>query len=151
MNPSPLDSQTIYLMRETIRIRLAGDATVREAAAEARGIAFGREPGCDRKVIDQVVHDLLVEIDALLPDLAPVEFDGQQYRPADDREVAETLAFALGFDERGKPRRTGWQGLATKIAAGELAARLRLSNMLVFKGPPNPPHTAGEGPPAKQD
>ncbi|MXP66146.1 hypothetical protein E0493_22720 [Roseomonas sp. M0104] len=79
-------------MRETIRRRLDADAIVREAAAEARGIASGRESGCDPRQADAVVHDLLAEIDALLPDLTPFEHDGRTYRPVDDQEVAAALA-----------------------------------------------------------
>ncbi|HWX47336.1 MAG TPA: hypothetical protein VNZ61_04710 [Roseomonas sp.] len=112
-------------MRETIRLRLAGDAIVGEAAAEARGIAFGREPGCERWAIDQVVRDLLTEIDALLPDPAPIKADGRQYRPPGVSERAGALDFAMHFDERGKPRQTNWQGTATKIAAASLVAMLR--------------------------
>jgi len=112
-------------MRETICLRLAGDAIVGEAAAEARGIAFGREPGCKRWAIDQVVRDLLKEIDALLPDPAPIEADGRQYRPPGVSERAGALDFAMRFDERGKPRQTNWQGTATKIAAASLVAMLR--------------------------
>ncbi|HWL80219.1 MAG TPA: hypothetical protein VNR89_04645 [Roseomonas sp.] len=97
MTRASLDPHTWYVMREMIRRRLDEEATVREAAAEARGIASGREPGCAPRLVDAVVHDLLAEIDALLPDLAPVEHDGRIYRPVDDQEAASVLAYALAL------------------------------------------------------
>jgi len=81
-------------MCEIIRLRLAGIATVREAAAEGRGIAVGREPGHAPQRIEAALRELLAKVDALSPDLAPIEADGRQYRPADDREAADALAYA---------------------------------------------------------
>jgi len=149
MTHAPLNPQTLYLMRETIHRRLEEGTAVREAAAEARGIASGREPGCNPRQVDAVVHDLLAEIDALLPDLAPVEHDGRTYRPVDDQEVASALAYALAFDERGKRRKTGWEGMFTKIAAASLAQMLRRSNLIVFQGPPSRHHSGDYHVPGK--
>jgi hypothetical protein len=56
--------------------------------------------------LDEVVTALLVELGAHAPP-EPQELDSQELRPADPAEVADSLAFAMRFDERGKARRTG--------------------------------------------
>jgi len=97
MTRASLDPHTWYVMREMIRRRLDEEATVRGAAAEARGSPAAASRGCDPWLVDAMVHDLLAKIDALLPDLAPVEHDGRIYRPVDDQEAASVLAYALAL------------------------------------------------------
>ncbi|MFC3124231.1 hypothetical protein ACFOD4_04090 [Pseudoroseomonas globiformis] len=137
VDPPHVDPGVLDLLRETIRTGLAQGCTIREAAAEARGLARGMALAQDRRAIADAVDGLLREIDALLPDLASVELDGRDWRVADDTEVASVLGYAMRFDRRGRARKGGAE-LWSTIAAGELAARLRMSNMLVIQRPARP-------------
>jgi hypothetical protein len=73
-----MDPNSITLMRQAIRIGLNQGATIREVAAEARGLGRGLAWGEDPKVIAQMVEDLLREVDPLFPELLPVEPDARQ-------------------------------------------------------------------------
>jgi hypothetical protein len=61
---------------------------------------------------------------------------------ATPEEIAEALSYALRFDERGKPRRGGWD-FAAKLAADRLAEHLRRSGLIVMRARPGRPHSAG--------
>jgi hypothetical protein len=64
--------------------------------------------------------------------------------PALAEDVAEALAYALRYDERGKPRRTsaGWD-FAAGIAAEHLVQHLTRAGFVVMRRRPRPAHTAG--------
>ncbi len=55
---------------------------------------------------------------------------------ATPEEIAEVLSYALRYDERGKPRRSGWD-----FAAG--LEHLRRSGYVVMRARPGRPHSAG--------
>jgi hypothetical protein len=63
------------------------------------------------------------------------EWQGEPLRLATDDEVTGSLAYALRFDERGKPRRTGSDFMAS-LAAAQLVQHLKLSLSVVMKRPP---------------
>jgi hypothetical protein len=61
--------------------------------------------------------------------------------PAEPGEIASALAYALRFDERGRPRRgMAWEMAATLLAE-QLVQQLERSNFVVLKRPPRPPHS----------
>ena len=60
---------------------------------------------------------------------------------ASPEEVAEALSYALRYDERGKPRRSGWD-FAASLAAEHLTEHLRRSGFVIMKAPPSCPHSA---------
>ena len=61
---------------------------------------------------------------------------------ASSEEVTEALSYALRYDERGKPRRGGWE-FAASLAAERLTEHLRRSGFIIMKAPPSRPHSAG--------
>ncbi|MCB8877411.1 hypothetical protein [Acidisoma silvae] len=69
------------------------------------------------------------------PDLA-------ELTAATAEEIAEALSYALRYDERGKPRKGGWD-FAAKLAADRLAEHLRRSGLIVMRARPGRPHSAG--------
>jgi hypothetical protein len=58
------------------------------------------------------------------------------------QEIAEALAYALRYDERGKPHRGGWD-LIANLAAERLAEHLRRSGFVIMRTRSAKPHTAG--------
>jgi len=62
--------------------------------------------------------------------------------PATPEEIAEALSYALRYDERGKPRKRGWD-FAAGLAAERLAEHLRRSGLIVMRARPGRPHSAG--------
>lgn len=63
--------------------------------------------------------------------------------PADPAEVASALAYALRFDERGRPRRGSVWEMAAALLAEQLTAQLERANFVVMRKAPRPPHGAG--------
>ena len=61
---------------------------------------------------------------------------------ADDADLVQALAYALRHDERGRPRKGGWD-FAADLAAEHLAEHLRRANFVVLRRRPGPPHRAG--------
>jgi hypothetical protein len=61
---------------------------------------------------------------------------------ATPEEIAEALSYALRFDERGKPRRGGWD-FAAGLAAERLTDHLRRSGFIIMRARPTRPHNAG--------
>ncbi|KAA2211147.1 hypothetical protein, partial [Teichococcus oryzae] len=61
---------------------------------------------------------------------------------APSEEVADALAYALRYDERGKPRPSGGQ-LVASLAAEHLVKHLERAGFLVLKLPPARLHSAG--------
>jgi len=62
--------------------------------------------------------------------------------PASGKEIAESLAYAMRYDARGKPVSGGWE-LAAKVAADRLVEHLGRSGFVVLKRRPRGPHSAG--------
>ena len=126
-------------MREILAASIATrSASLREAAAEARGLARGLCPRQPIAALDEAVTALLIELGAHAPP-APLDRDGQGLRPADPAEVADSLAFAMRFDARGNARRTGVE-YASKIAAEQLVQRLLASGFVLMRRAPTAPH-----------
>ena len=61
---------------------------------------------------------------------------------ASPEEIAEALPYALRYDERGKPRRGGWD-FAASLAAERLTEHLRRSGFVIMTASPSRPHSAG--------
>jgi hypothetical protein len=61
---------------------------------------------------------------------------------ATPEEIAEALSYALRFDERGKPRRGGWD-FAAGLAAERLTDHLRRSGFIILRSRAGRPHSAG--------
>jgi hypothetical protein len=131
------DAETRRRMRDTIRHSLHHNIPLREACAEARGLARGLEPSRSQAEADTAILEILRADDIITPQMIALEWDrdGSAYREADDTEVCASLVYALRFDERGKPRKSGWDFMA-HVGAMELVRRLQASNYLVLKGPP---------------
>ncbi|MFT8246377.1 hypothetical protein [Roseomonas sp. BN140053] len=72
----------------------------------------------------------------------PLHSPAEPLEPASDEEFAQSLAYALRFDDRGRPRAGGWE-FAAGIAAERLVDHIRRSNFVVMKRKPTPPHGAG--------
>jgi hypothetical protein len=67
-----------------------------------------------------------------MPDEAPLT------RATED-ELLQALAYALRFDERGKPHRAARDDMA-RIAAQTIARYLDMAGFVVMKRPPRPAH-----------
>jgi hypothetical protein len=61
---------------------------------------------------------------------------------ATPEEIAEALSYALRYDERGKPRRGGWD-FAAGLAAERLTDHLRRAGFIVMRTRSGRPHSAG--------
>lgn len=59
--------------------------------------------------------------------------------PATPDEIAETLAYAIKHDERGRPIRTS-DGFMSRIAADHLVKILERAGFVILKKPPLPAH-----------
>jgi hypothetical protein len=76
------------------------------------------------------------------PDAAPEQPKPRGSDEADDADLVQALAYALRHDERGRPRKGGWD-FAAELAAEHLAGHLRRANFVVLRRRPGPPHRAG--------
>jgi hypothetical protein len=61
---------------------------------------------------------------------------------ATPEEIADALSYALRYDERGKPRKGGWD-FAAGLAAERLTEHLRRSGFVVMRSRLGRPHSAG--------
>jgi len=75
-------------------------------------------------------------------DIPPIPAATASLAPANPSEVAESLAYALRFDERGRPRSGGWE-FAAAIAAERLVQHLDRAGFVVLKRRTGAPHSAG--------
>ena len=64
--------------------------------------------------------------------LAAEDTAGTTLSPADPAEVADSLAYARRFDERGKARRTGVE-YAYRLAADQLVKQLTANGYFVMR------------------
>jgi hypothetical protein len=61
---------------------------------------------------------------------------------ATPEEITEALSYALRYDERGRPRPSGGQ-LVASLAAERLMAHLTRAGFIILKRPAARPHSAG--------
>jgi hypothetical protein len=61
---------------------------------------------------------------------------------ASPQELAEALSYALRYDERGKPRRSGGEMVAS-LAAEHLTEHLQRAGFVLLRRAPGRPHSAG--------
>ncbi|APT60284.1 MAG: hypothetical protein DI601_26065 [Azospirillum brasilense] len=62
--------------------------------------------------------------------------------PARPEEITEALAYALRYDERGRPRPNGGE-LIAGLAAQHLTQHLQRAGFVLMKRRPGRPHRAG--------
>jgi hypothetical protein len=132
----PIAPEVLHLMRQVVATAIATRRTgLAEAAAEARGVARGRHPALPAAAIDAAVDGILRELGAYRappPSTERPEHDGTPLLPVGPEEVADALAYAMRFDERGKARRTGVE-YVSKLAAEQLVRHLLLCGFLVVR------------------
>jgi hypothetical protein len=58
------------------------------------------------------------------------------------QELADALSYALRYDERGKPRRSGGEMVAS-LAAEHLTEHLQRAGFVLLRRRPGRPHSAG--------
>ncbi|MGG5823769.1 hypothetical protein [Falsiroseomonas sp. HW251] len=137
----PIDSEVLRRMREVLVTAIASrSASLAEAAAEARGLGRGMQPALPASAIDAALNDILRSVGAYQAPPGPVEHDGRRLLPAAPEEVADALAYAMRFNERGKARRTGLE-YASKLAAAELVRHLLASGFVLMRHSPAPHHS----------
>ncbi|MGK7871441.1 hypothetical protein [Falsiroseomonas sp. E2-1-a20] len=133
--PGPVDPEVRRRMREVVTSAIGTRRrSLGEAAAEARGLGRGMQPALPASVIDAAVVDILREAGAHLAAEEPVEHEGEPLRPVTPEEVADSLAYAMRFNDRGKARRTGHEYTA-QVAAGELVNQLLRSGYVILRRP----------------
>lgn len=139
--PGPVDPEVVRRMREIVTSAIGTRrCSLAEAAAEARGLGRGMRPALPASVIDAAVVDLLREAGAEVPAEVSVEHEGHALRPVTPEEVADTLAFAMRFDARGKARRTGHE-YAAQLAADQLVQQMLASGYVILRRPLSPYRT----------
>jgi hypothetical protein len=77
-----------------------------------------------------------------MPDELNSDANLRDLAAATSEEIAEALSYALRYDERGKPRRGGWD-FAAGLAAERLTEHLRRSGFIIMRARPGRPHSAG--------
>ncbi|MFC7478432.1 hypothetical protein ACFQS7_29190 [Dankookia sp. GCM10030260] len=136
--PSPVSPDVLRRMREVISTAIATRSmTVLEAAAEARGLGRGLQPALPAEAFARAVTDLLRELGCYQAPQVVEDAAGAALSPADPAEVADSLAYAMRFDERGKARRTGVE-YASQLAAAQLVRQLTASGYVVMRRRPPP-------------
>jgi len=139
-------ADTVRRMREVIVSAIATRSMpLSEAAAEARGLARGIQSRVSAAAIAEAVDDILRELGAYQAPATPQVLSNQPLQPATPEDLADALAYAMRFDERGKARRTGVE-YAAHLAAAALVRHLELSGFVLMRRPPAHRHVAGEGP-----
>lgn len=68
--------------------------------------------------------------------------DSPALSPAQPEEITEALAYALRYDERGRPRPHGGEMIAG-LAARHLTQHLQRAGFVLMKRRPGRPHRAG--------
>ena len=142
--PPWLDQTTLRAMEAAKGRALAWGRDAMAAAEAAREVALAHYPALPLPMIAEAVA-------VVVPDPCGVgagaghplgggERTADGLRPAGEDDLAQALSYALRFDDRGKPRRTGADYLAP-LAAAQLAAHLVLAGFVVMRRPALPPHT----------
>ena len=120
-------------MRQLILISIAQRSQGwMEAAAEARGLCRGMLPALDEPALDEAVAFVLRDLDLLVPRSDAVTVGDRVMVEAEPHEIADTLAYAMRFDERGRARRTGMEH-AAKLAAEQLVRQLSASGFVIMR------------------
>lgn len=142
MADASLEPDTLRRMRELIRNAIATRAMpIAEAAAEARGLAQGIHPRAPRGAVLEAVEAILRDLGAWQDPPTPEILSNEPLLPATPEDVADALAFAMRFNERGKARRIGVEW-ASQLAAEQLVAGLARSGFVLMRRHPRPPHDA---------
>ncbi|ONG53235.1 hypothetical protein BKE38_12690 [Pseudoroseomonas deserti] len=131
----PIDQDTLYRMREIIRIRLTMEGrTIEVACAEARGFGGARHPNALAE-IEAAITSILQDLGALEP--APPTAsgkDGVTMVAVEWSALTEALSYAMRFDERGKRRSTASEFMAA-MAAGEMTRRIEATGFVLMRRP----------------
>jgi hypothetical protein len=140
MSDSPPPARPTWLDPEALRaMEAARDRALREGRSPAAALAGAQaalralHPGIPAAVAEAALAALGEGGEGL---------SGEGMRPAGPEELAEILAYALRYDDRGRPRRGGFE-LAAALAAERIAEHLRRSNLVVLRRPPAAPHGTG--------
>ncbi len=142
MADTSLEPDTLRRMRELIRNAIATRSmTIAEAAAEARGLAHGIQSRAPRSAILEATESILRELGAWQDPPTPKVVSNTPLTLAAPEDVADALAYAMRFNERGKARRTGWEW-AAQAAAEQLVRGLRQRGFVIMQGPDAKPHSA---------
>ena len=138
-------------------MRAAYDGTVQAGQGDAAAIAaactvlLAQAPGLTPSQIGEALGAVALAAEAgsaeqgVLPPFRQDAASGQPCRSpaeANDADLVAALAYALRHDERGKPRKGGWD-FAAELAAEHLAGHLRRANFVVSRRRPGTPHRAG--------
>jgi len=89
----------------------------------------------------EAVEGILRDLGAWHEPAAPEVLSNQPLLPAAPEDVADALAYAMRFNERGKSRRTGVE-CASQLAAEQLVAGLARSGFVLMRRPGIAPHDA---------
>ena len=136
-------------------MRAAYDGAVRAGQGDAAAIAaactvlLAQAPGLTPSQIGEALGIVAVTAGAADTegdeppslDAAPDQrrFEAKE---TDELDLVAALAYALRHDERGRPRKGGWD-FAAELAAEHLAGHLRRANFIVSRRRPGTPHSAG--------
>ncbi len=142
MADGSLEPDTLRRMRDLIRNAIATRSMpIAEAAAEARGLAHGIQSRAPRSAVLDAVEGILRDLGAWQDPPAPEVLSNDPLLPATPEDVADALAYAMRFNERGKARRTGAEW-AAQLAAEQLVAGLARSGFVLMRRHPRQPHDA---------
>lgn len=142
MADESLEPDTLRRMRELVRNAIATRSMpIAEAAAEARGLAHGIHSRAPRSAILEAVEGILRDLGAWQASPSPKVLSNVPLTPAAPEHVADALAYAMRFNERGKARRTGWEW-AAQAAAEQLVQGLQQRGFVIMVGPEAKPHSA---------
>src|SRR4051812_31552951 len=138
--PGWLDHGTLGVMTAVSNRALHWGRGAEGAALAARDVVWARFPALPLTMIAEavaaVVHD--PNGSSAVRGEAPTTPAGP-LRTATPEEIAQSLAYALRFDDRGKPRRTGHDATAA-LAAAQLVQHLTLAGIVFLRRPPASSH-----------
>lgn len=152
--PPWLDPTTEKAMRAAYDGALRAGQGGAAAVAAACTVLLAEAPGLTPLQIGEALGIVAVASGATNPAAAAVAIapapphgvpaDQRQSGPdsMDDADLVQALAYALRHDERGRPRKGGWD-YAAELAAEHLASHLRRANFVVSRRRPGTPHRAG--------
>jgi hypothetical protein len=145
--PGWLDHGTLGVMRTAANRALNWGRGAKGAAMAARDVVWARYPSLPLTMIADAVAAVVPDPEGLsaAKGEAPARH-GEPLRAANPDEIAQSHAYALRFDDRGKPRRTGYEATAA-LAAAQLVKHLTLSGVVFMRGPPAPAHGANSSGP----
>jgi hypothetical protein len=140
--PGWLDHGTLGVMTTAANRALNWGHGAEGAALAARDVVWARYPSLPLTMISDAVAAVVPDPEGLSAARgeAPTRH-GVPLRAATPDEIAQSLAYALRFDDRGKPRRTGYEATAA-LAAAQLVQHLTLSGVVFMRGPSAPAHGA---------